>query len=79
MFNSTEEATRFTASETFELNSTSTAVEEDYELFQLFGKTTVERDTDGFLNHVSTDNVAHDMLKLAEAMGQEKLQYWGFS
>ncbi|KAK1219193.1 hypothetical protein PQX77_018103 [Marasmius sp. AFHP31] len=79
VFNSTEEATQFVAGEVYDLNSTSTAIEEQYERYQLFGKMAVERDVDGFLSHVSTDNVARDMLSLAESMGQEKLQYWGLS
>jgi alpha/beta hydrolase fold len=29
--------------------------------------------------HVRTENVATDMLKITEAFGYEKLQYWGFS
>ncbi|KAK0436830.1 Alpha/Beta hydrolase protein, partial [Desarmillaria tabescens] len=37
-----------------------------------------ERDN-GILNYVSTDNIARDMLRISEAAGQEKLQYWGFS
>ncbi|KAJ8080110.1 hypothetical protein PM082_016938 [Marasmius tenuissimus] len=63
----------------WDLNATSTAIEEEYERYQLFGKMAAERDVDGFLSHVSTGNVAHDMLSLAEGMGQEKLQYWGLS
>lgn len=30
-------------------------------------------------HHVSTPVVARDMLSIAHAAGQEKLQYWGFS
>ncbi|KAK1234522.1 hypothetical protein PQX77_002276, partial [Marasmius sp. AFHP31] len=79
VFNSIEEATQFVAGEVYDLNSTSTAIEEQYERYQLFGKMAAKRDVDGFLSHVSTDNVARDMLSLAESMGQEKLQYWGLS
>ncbi|KAJ8080169.1 hypothetical protein PM082_016997 [Marasmius tenuissimus] len=79
VFNSTEEATQFVAGEVWDLNATSTAIEEQYERYQLFGKLAADRDVDGFLSHVSTDNVARDMLGIAVSMGQEKLQYWGFS
>ncbi len=33
----------------------------------------------GILNYIGTDNVARDMLRISEAAGQEKLQYWGYS
>ena len=32
-----------------------------------------------FLAHINTENSARDMLKIVEAHGQEKLNYWGFS
>ncbi|KAJ8080142.1 hypothetical protein PM082_016970 [Marasmius tenuissimus] len=76
VFNSTEEATQFVMNGVWDLNAT---IEEEYERYQVFGTMAAERDVDGFLSHVSTDNVAHDMLSLAEGMGQEKLRYWGFS
>ncbi|KAK1220687.1 hypothetical protein PQX77_016513 [Marasmius sp. AFHP31] len=79
VFNSTDEATQFVAGEVWDLNATSTALEEEYERYQLFGKMAFERDVDGFLGHVTTSDVARDMLSMVEAMGQEKLQYWGFS
>ena len=34
---------------------------------------------DGSLVHFNTPNTARDMLRIAEALGEEKLQYWGFS
>ncbi|KAG7088073.1 hypothetical protein E1B28_012104 [Marasmius oreades] len=79
IFNSTDEASNFASSEIYDLNSTSTAMSEEWERYQLLGKLAVERDVDGFLSHVLTDNVARDMLQMLEAMGQQKLQYWGFS
>ena len=33
----------------------------------------------GVAEHVSTPVVARDMLNIVEALGHEKLQYWGFS
>ncbi|KAL0069162.1 hypothetical protein AAF712_003850 [Marasmius tenuissimus] len=79
VFNTSEEATQFVAGEVWDLNATSTAIKEQYKRSQLFGKLAADHDVDGFLSHVSTDNVARDMLSIAESMGQEKLQYWGFS
>ncbi|KJA18191.1 hypothetical protein HYPSUDRAFT_45508 [Hypholoma sublateritium FD-334 SS-4] len=37
-----------------------------------------ETDT-GYLKHINTDNTARDMLRIVEAHGKEKIQYWGFS
>ncbi|KAK7036365.1 hypothetical protein R3P38DRAFT_3184149 [Favolaschia claudopus] len=34
---------------------------------------------DGSLRFLNTESTARDMLKIVEAHGQEKLQYWGFS
>lgn len=31
------------------------------------------------LKHINTDQTARDMLRITEAHGKEKLQYWGFS
>jgi hypothetical protein len=31
------------------------------------------------LRHINTDHTARDMLKITEAHGMEKLQYWGLS
>ncbi|KAL0575350.1 hypothetical protein V5O48_006629 [Marasmius crinis-equi] len=79
IFNSPEEKAQFFSDEASDMNSTATALDEEWERFQTFGKLAVERDTDGFLSHVSTDNVARDLLHMAEAMGQEKVQFWGLS
>ncbi len=42
------------------------------------GQLAGERDT-GILEHINTDQTARDMLKITEAYGRQKLQYWGFS
>jgi hypothetical protein len=47
--------------------------------FQTLGRLAKDRDTAGVLAHVSTDNVARDMLRIVEAHGQTKLKYWGIS
>ncbi|KIM37584.1 hypothetical protein M413DRAFT_448385 [Hebeloma cylindrosporum] len=47
--------------------------------FQALGRLAKDRDTAGVLAHVSTDNVARDMLRIVEAHGGTKLRYWGIS
>ncbi|KAF8185203.1 hypothetical protein BJ912DRAFT_927579 [Pholiota molesta] len=42
------------------------------------GRLTAEND-DGYLRHINTDQTARDMLRIVEAHGRTKLQYWGFS
>jgi len=44
----------------------------------VMGQLAAEQD-DGYLRHLNTDQTARDMLSIAEALGREKLQYWGFS
>ncbi|KAJ6508288.1 TAP-like protein-domain-containing protein [Mycena sanguinolenta] len=44
----------------------------------LEGQLAGERD-DGSLRFINTDHTARDMLKIVQAHGHEKLQYWGFS
>ncbi|CAA7262051.1 unnamed protein product [Cyclocybe aegerita] len=44
----------------------------------LLGQLAAEQD-DGSLRHINTDQTAQDMLRIVEAYGQKKLQYWGFS
>ncbi|KAJ7174478.1 Alpha/Beta hydrolase protein [Mycena filopes] len=38
-----------------------------------------ERDVDGSLRFMNTDHTARDMLRIVQAHGRVKLQYWGFS
>ncbi len=46
---------------------------------QVFGQLARDRDSGGILAHVTTDNVARDLLQMVEAYGEQKLQYWGVS
>lgn len=46
---------------------------------QLLGQLAIANDPNGYLQHMSTDNIARDMLSITEAFGFEKLQYWGVS
>ncbi|PBK63026.1 alpha/beta-hydrolase [Armillaria solidipes] len=59
-------------------NTTSDQIPHLWASSQVLAELAKERDT-GILDYVSTDNVARDMLRISEAAGQEKLQYWGFS
>lgn len=45
---------------------------------QVVGKVAEERNL-AAIYHIRTENVARDMLKITEAHGYDKLQYWGFS
>ena len=42
------------------------------------GQLAEDRDN-GYLRHINTDNTARDMLRIVEAHGKTKIQYWGFS
>ncbi|KAJ7259682.1 TAP-like protein-domain-containing protein, partial [Mycena rebaudengoi] len=61
------------------LNASDEAVPTQWARLQLLGRLAEERDTEHFLQHMTTDNVARDMLSITEAFGFEKLQYWGIS
>jgi hypothetical protein len=45
---------------------------------KVVGRIAEERNLQAVL-HLRTGNVANDMLRITEAYGYEKLQYWGFS
>ncbi|THU90841.1 alpha/beta-hydrolase [Dendrothele bispora CBS 962.96] len=62
-----------------DLNSTKEALPEAWARYQVFGQLAQNRDDSDILNFVSTDNVARDMLGMVEALGEEKLQYYGVS
>jgi pimeloyl-ACP methyl ester carboxylesterase len=47
-------------------------------LATVLGKLAEDRD-DGYLRHINTDHTARDMLRIVEAHGRTKIQYWGFS
>ena len=60
------------------MNATVEALPRQMALAQVLGRMAKDRDN-GILPHVTTDNVARDMLKMNEALGQKKLKYWGIS
>jgi hypothetical protein len=45
----------------------------------LLGKLAEDLNDDGYLRHINTDQTARDMLRIVEAHGRTKIQYWGFS
>ena len=47
-------------------------------LASVLGRLAEDHD-DGYLRHINTDQTARDMLRIVEAHGRTKLQYWGFS
>ncbi|KAF5361521.1 hypothetical protein D9758_006133 [Tetrapyrgos nigripes] len=77
-FNTDVERLTFLLDEREDLNSTSDALSEFWARYQVAGQLAQSRDN-GTLNFVTTADVARDMLGMSEALGQENLQYWGFS
>ncbi|KAJ7449248.1 TAP-like protein-domain-containing protein [Mycena latifolia] len=61
-----------------ELNASADAVARAWARAQVNGRLAAERAGD-YLAHINTDNTARDMLRIVEALGVEKLQYWGMS
>ncbi|KAJ7259781.1 alpha/beta-hydrolase [Mycena rebaudengoi] len=60
------------------LNETDLAIPTQWGRSQIFGSLAKERE-ETILQHITTDNVARDMLRITEAFGFKKLQYWGIS
>ncbi|KAJ7250175.1 TAP-like protein-domain-containing protein [Mycena haematopus] len=61
------------------LNASEDVVSNVWAQFQLIGQLAEQRDSDDFLQYITTDNVARDMLRITQAFGFDKLQYWGVS
>ncbi|KAJ7269774.1 TAP-like protein-domain-containing protein [Mycena rebaudengoi] len=61
-----------------ELNGSSDALARHWARAQINGRL-AEEQMGKYLAHINTDNTARDMLRIVEAHGREKLQYWGFS
>ena len=53
-------------------------VAKTWALASVFGQLAEDHD-DGYLRHINTDQTARDMLRIVEAHGRTKIQYWGFS
>ncbi|KAF5338247.1 hypothetical protein D9758_012833 [Tetrapyrgos nigripes] len=78
IFKTDEERLTFAVDERADLNSTPQALPESWARYQVLGQLAQSRNN-GSLNFMTTADVARDMLGMAEAMGQEKLQYYGLS
>jgi len=78
VFQSTEESISWFAQEPSDVNSTPEALPEEWARYQAFGLAAEAHDN-GVLNYVNTGLVARDMLGIVEALGQEKLQFLGYS
>ncbi|KAL0067808.1 hypothetical protein AAF712_005248 [Marasmius tenuissimus] len=61
-----------------ELNHSTETVESFWGYNKITGALALQRGKE-YLPHINTDHSARDMLKIVEAYGEEKLQYWGFS
>ena len=53
-------------------------VPHNWALASVLGQLADDHD-DGYLRHINTDQTARDMLRIVEAHGRTKIQYWGFS
>ncbi|KAJ7753230.1 hypothetical protein B0H16DRAFT_1690860 [Mycena metata] len=60
------------------LDESVNAIAEQWARAQVQGQLAEER-AKGYLQYITTDNTARDMVRIMEAFGQEKLQYWGIS
>lgn len=60
------------------LNASEDALPRAWARAQITGQMAAKRDR-GALKHVTTDVVARDMLRINQAYGRDKIQYWGFS
>ncbi|KIY72456.1 alpha/beta-hydrolase [Cylindrobasidium torrendii FP15055 ss-10] len=56
-----------------------TVLDDNWVSSDTLGRLAIENDREGILPHVTTDNDARDMFSIVEAMGREKLQYYGIS
>ncbi|THU81359.1 alpha/beta-hydrolase [Dendrothele bispora CBS 962.96] len=79
IFRTQEERAAWLAQDIVDMNSTKEALPETWARYQAFGQLAQDRNDNNFLSFVSTDNVARDMLSMVEALGEEKLQYYGLS
>ncbi|KAJ6484076.1 TAP-like protein-domain-containing protein [Mycena sanguinolenta] len=61
------------------LNTSADVIPTQRARYQLLGMLAKMQDSGNILQHITTDNVARDMLSITEAFGYEKLQYWGVS
>ncbi|KDQ28679.1 hypothetical protein PLEOSDRAFT_1111900 [Pleurotus ostreatus PC15] len=77
----TEAQRQFFVSPSFDdVNALSHGVARVWARAQILGALASQQDQkDHLFEHLNTENTARDMLRVVEAHGQEKLQYWGLS
>nr|GAT49901.1 predicted protein [Mycena chlorophos] len=63
----------------YSLNASANALASAWARGTILGQLAGERDYDGSLRFINTENTARDMLQIVKAHGREKLSYWGFS
>ncbi|KIY62125.1 alpha/beta-hydrolase [Cylindrobasidium torrendii FP15055 ss-10] len=80
-YTSDSQRDEWTASQPLVTNKTinPSILDDSWSHFNGVGDLAKENDNEGILPYVSTDNDARDMLSIVEAMGDEKLQYYGVS
>ncbi|KAF7318121.1 AB hydrolase-1 domain-containing protein [Mycena chlorophos] len=61
------------------LNASTDSLARTWAQGTLLGQLAGERDVDGSLKFINTENTARDLLRIVEAYGRQKLMYWGFS
>ncbi|KAJ7700765.1 alpha/beta-hydrolase [Mycena rosella] len=61
------------------LNQSADAVAQQWARGQILGQLAVNRNEKNYIQYMTTDNTARDMLRITQAFGYEKLQYWGVS
>ena len=59
-------------------NNTDEGIARTWARGRVLGQLAEETDY-GYLRHINTDQTARDMLRIVEAHGMSKIQYWGFS
>ncbi|KAJ6500919.1 TAP-like protein-domain-containing protein [Mycena sanguinolenta] len=61
------------------LNQSADAIGQQWARAQIIGQLAVNRNEANYIQYMTTDNTARDMLRIVQAFGFEKLQYWGVS
>jgi hypothetical protein len=57
------------------LNQTADAIAQQWARAQIVGQLATNRNEGSYMQYMTTDNTARDMLRITEAFGFEKLQY----
>ncbi|KAI5119054.1 hypothetical protein M0805_005920 [Coniferiporia weirii] len=78
IFKTPLEAGTFYMQQEMNMNATLSSLGDAYARSHILGKLAADR-AGVVVEHMSTPTVARDMLRIVEASGQDKLQYWGFS